>query len=82
MCNLQVEIAKKKKKLRGIKNEIAKTGKSLDRETNQKGELDLEKIQEITTKLHQLTEKSDRLEADITEMENNRSDNQPELSPA
>ena len=29
MCNLKVEIAKKEKKLRGLRNEIAKTGNSL-----------------------------------------------------
>jgi len=81
MCkNPKVELAKKKKKLRGLKNEIAKTGNNLCR-VIKKERFDLEEVQKTTIKLYQLTEDADRLEKEIFILEQALQKAQ-ELSPA
>jgi len=81
MCkNPKVELAKKKKRLRGLKNEIAKTGNNLCR-VIKKERFDLEEVQKTTVKLHQLTEDADRLEKEIFILEQALQKVQ-ELSPA
>ncbi len=79
MCNLKVEIAKKEKKLRGLRNEIAKTGNSLCNATK-KQNFNIEEIQKITVKLHDLTEEADNLEREINLLKNPQQE--PQLSPA
>jgi cell division protein FtsB len=78
MCSKRVEIAKKQKRLRGLRNEISKIGKKLCRITD-KDNFDLEEVQNTTAKLHDLTEEVDKLEAEITLLESNQ---EPALSPA
>lgn len=80
MCNPRVEIAKKKKRLRGLKNEIAKTGNNLNRLLKTPN-FNLEDIQKITSKLHDLTEEKDRLKQDIFLLEKS-SNEELVLSPA
>lgn len=79
MCNPKVEIAKKEKKLRGLRNEIAKTGNNLCNATKKKG-FSVEEVRKITARLHDLTEEADNLEREIDLLRN--SQQEPQLSPA
>lgn len=79
MCNLRSEIAKKKKKLQGLRNEIKKTGNSLCNAIKKEG-FSVEEVRKITAKLHDLTEEADNLEREIDLLRNPQ--REPQLSPA